>query len=152
MRRKLEEFQVETGDFFNRKPTPAEGTSYRFARLDKKKFPEILFANGKAGEESAAATQAPYYTNSTHLPVNYSTDIFDALDLQDKLQGSYTGGTVLHGYLGEEVTDTKTVRNMVLAITDNYSCLLYTSVGETSIKMLQANQVGRSHGDLRVVC
>ncbi|MDR0816637.1 MAG: ribonucleoside triphosphate reductase [Desulfovibrio sp.] len=127
MRGKLEEFQVETGDFFNLEATPAEGTSYRFALLDKKKFPEILFANGKAGD------QAPYYTNSTHLPVNYSTDIFDVLDLQDKLQGSYTGGTVLHGFLGEEVTDTRTVRNMVRSITDNYSLPYFTLTPTFSI-------------------
>ncbi|MDR2744754.1 MAG: ribonucleoside triphosphate reductase [Desulfovibrio sp.] len=120
MRGRLKRFQEETGDFFNLEATPAEGTSYRLALLDKKKCPGIIFANGKAGDKT------PYYTNSTHLPVDYSTDIFDVLDLQDKLQGSYTGGTVLHGFLGEEVTDTRTVRNMVRAITVNYSLPYFT--------------------------
>ena len=127
MRRRLEEFQEETGDFFNLEATPAEGASYRLALLDRKKFPDIIFANGKAGE------QAPYYTNSTHLPVDHSTDIFDVLDLQDKLQGSYTGGTVLHGFLGEEVGDTRTVRNMVRTITDNYSLPYFTLTPTFSI-------------------
>ncbi|MDR3358434.1 MAG: ribonucleoside triphosphate reductase [Desulfovibrio sp.] len=120
MRGRLQRFQEETGDFFNLEATPAEGTSYRLALLDKKKCPGIIFANGKSGD------RIPYYTNSTHLPVDYSTDIFDVLDLQDKLQGSYTGGTVLHGFLGEEVTDTGVVRNMVRAVTANYSLPYFT--------------------------
>ncbi len=127
MRHKLAQFQEETGDFFNLEATPAEGTSYRLALLDKKKFPEMLFANGQNGD------QIPYYTNSTHLPVDYSTDIFDVLDLQDKLQGSYTGGTVLHGFLGEEISDTRTVRNMVRTITENYSLPYFTLTPTFSI-------------------
>ncbi len=127
MRGRLESFQKETGDFFNLEATPAEGTSFRLALLDRKEFPDIRFANGQAGE------QTPYYTNSTHLPVNYSTDIFDVLDLQDKLQGSYTGGTVLHGFLGEEVTDTQTVRNLVRSITVNYSLPYFTLTPTFSI-------------------
>ncbi len=120
MREKLEAFQEETGDFFNLEATPAEGTSYRLALLDQKKFPAMIFAN------SNKEGQAPYYTNSTHLPVDYSTDIFDVLDLQDDLQTGYTGGTVLHGFLGEEVADTRTVRRLVRTITDNYKLPYFT--------------------------
>jgi ribonucleoside-triphosphate reductase len=127
MRGKLERFQEETGDFFNLEATPAEGASYRLALLDKEKFPDILFANGKCGDHT------PYYTNSTHLPVDYSTDIFDVLDLQDKLQTCYTGGTVLHGFLGEEITDTRAVRNMVRAVTANYSLPYFTLTPTFSI-------------------
>jgi ribonucleoside-triphosphate reductase len=127
MREKLEAFQEESGIFFNLEATPAEGTSHRLALLDKKQFPDILFANGKANGI------APYYTNSTHLPVDYSTDIFDVLDLQDQLQGSYTGGTVLHGFLGEEVADTKTVRNLVRTITTHYKLPYFTLTPTFSI-------------------
>jgi ribonucleoside-triphosphate reductase len=127
MREKLEDFQEKTGHFFNLEATPAEGASYRLALLDKKKFPDMLFANGKTNNA------APYYTNSTHLPVNFSTDIFDVLDLQDKLQGSYTGGTVLHGFLGEEVSDTGTVRNLVRTITTHYKLPYFTLTPTFSI-------------------
>ncbi len=127
MREKLAEFQEETGVFFNLEATPAEGTSYRLAKLDQKKYPNIIFANG----ESSAKT--PYYTNSTHLPVGYSSDIFDVLDLQDKLQASYTGGTVLHGFLGEEVKDTVTVRQIIKTITSNYTLPYFTLTPTFSI-------------------
>ncbi|MCL1889504.1 MAG: ribonucleoside triphosphate reductase, partial [Desulfovibrionaceae bacterium] len=127
MRKKLEAFQEETGNFFNLEATPAEGTSYRLALLDKKRFPEILFANGKANGI------APYYTNSTHLPVDFSSDIFDVLDLQDNLQSSYTGGTVLHGFLGEEVSDTEAVRNLVKTITTQYKLPYFTLTPTFSI-------------------
>jgi ribonucleoside-triphosphate reductase len=120
MRERLESYQQETGDFFNLEATPAEGTSYRLALLDQKRFPDMRFAGGKA------EGKAPYYTNSSHLPVNYSTDIFDVLDLQDRLQGCYTGGTVLHGFLGEEVTDTATVRQLVNTITGHYTLPYFT--------------------------
>ncbi len=127
MREKMEAFQEETGHFFNLEATPAEGTSYRLSLLDKKRFPDMVFANGKANDT------APYYTNSTHLPVDFSTDIFDVLDLQDKLQGSYTGGTVLHGFLGEEVADTRTVRNLVKTITTQYKLPYFTLTPTFSI-------------------
>jgi len=127
MREKLETFQKETGQFFNLEATPAEGTSHRLALLDKERCPGILFANGKANGI------APYYTNSTHLPVDFSTDIFDVLDLQDALQGSYTGGTVLHGFLGEEVSDTGTVRNLVKTITTQYKLPYFTLTPTFSI-------------------
>jgi ribonucleoside-triphosphate reductase len=127
MREKLEAFQEESGIFFNLEATPAEGTSHRLALLDRKQFPDILFANGKANGI------APYYTNSTHLPVDYSTDIFDVLDLQDQLQESYTGGTVLHGFLGEEVADTGAVRNLVRTITTHYKLPYFTLTPTFSI-------------------
>ncbi|MDR2573594.1 MAG: ribonucleoside triphosphate reductase [Desulfovibrio sp.] len=127
MREKLESFQEESGHLFNLEATPAEGASYRLALLDKKQFPGMVFANGKANGI------VPYYTNSTHLPVNFSTDIFDALDLQDNLQGAYTGGTVLHGFLGEEVPDTKIVRNLVKTITAQYKLPYFTLTPTFSI-------------------
>ena len=127
MREKLEVFQEESGHFFNLEATPAEGTSYRLALLDKKQFPDMLFAGGRTNGE------IPYYTNSTHLPVDFSTDIFDVLDLQDNLQGSYTGGTVLHGFLGEEVPDTGTVRNLVKTITSQYKLPYFTLTPTFSI-------------------
>lgn len=120
MREQLERYQEETGHFFNLEATPAEGTSYRLALLDKAAHPGISFA-GNSGMSTT-----PYYTNSTHLPVDYSQDIFDALHLQDDLQCSYTGGTVLHGFLGEAVTDTRTVRNLVRSITGQYKLPYFT--------------------------
>jgi len=129
MRQKLEVFQEETGQLFNLEATPAEGTSYRLALLDQKQFPDMVFANGRHNGQGVA----PYYTNSTHLPVNYSTDIFDSLDLQDNLQNSYTGGTVLHGFLGEEVTDTQTVSHLVKAITSQYKLPYFTLTPTFSI-------------------
>ncbi len=131
MRAVLARFQEETGDFFNLEATPAEGTSYRLALLDKKRFPGMIFASGRAG--GGAGEGAPYYTNSTHLPVDWSTDIFDVLDLQDELQASYTGGTVLHGFLGEEVADTRAVRNLVRAVTANYKLPYFTLTPTFSI-------------------
>ena len=120
MRGLLERYQEETGHFFNLEATPAEGTSYRLALLDKAACPDIRFA-GTSGEGAT-----PYYTNSTHLPVEYSDDIFDVLALQDDLQSSYTGGTVLHGFLGEAVTDTRTVRNLVRSITSQFRLPYFT--------------------------
>lgn len=127
MREKLEVFQEESGHFFNLEATPAEGASYRLALLDKHRFPDMIFANGKANGV------APYYTNSTHLPVDFSTDIFDALDLQDELQSGYTGGTVLHGFLGEEVSDARTVRGLVKSITSQYKLPYFTLTPTFSI-------------------
>ena len=95
MRGKLQDFQEETDHVYNLEAVPCEGTSFRLARIDKKKYPDII----TAGE------RVPYYTNSTQLPVNYTSDIFEALMLQDKLQTKYTGGTVFHVFLGEQVED-----------------------------------------------
>ncbi len=122
IRERLAAIQEETGDFFNLEATPAEGTSFRLARLDQARYPGIKFANSHLNEE----VEAPFYTNSSHLPVNYTDDIFEALDLQDDLQCCYTGGTVLHAFIGEEVTDTRTVRSMVRKITANYRLPYFT--------------------------
>ena len=122
LRSLLEAMQEETGDFFNLEATPAEGTTYRLARLDQERFSDAHFANG----ESEGASSAPFYTNSTHLPVDFSEDIFEALDLQDTLQSRYTGGTVLHGFVGEEIADTRTVRDLVKKITTRYTLPYFT--------------------------
>ncbi len=122
MRGRLEQIQEETGSFFNLEATPAEGTSFRLARLDHKKYPDIHFAN----DEMLSQGHSPFYTNSTHLPVNHSDDIFEVLDLQDRLQSSYTGVTVLHGFIGEEITDTRAVRSLVRKITANYHLPYFT--------------------------
>ena len=118
----LAKFQEETGDFYNLEATPAEGTSYRLARLDQKRYTGINFADNALVAEG----KAPFYTNSTHLPVNFSDDIFEVLDLQDDLQASYTGGTVLHGFIGEEISDTKVVANLVRQITSGYKLPYFT--------------------------
>jgi len=99
MRRRLMEYQEETGNLYNLEATPAEGTSYRLARIDKKKYPDIIVANEKYLSQGAE----PFYTNSTHLPVDYDGDLFEALEHQDKLQTLYTGGTVFHIFLGERL-------------------------------------------------
>lgn len=114
--------QEETGDIFNLEATPAEGTSYRLAMLDKEAFPSILCAN----EDDYSNGAAPYYTNSTQLPVNYTEDLFETLRLQDELQTRYTGGTVLHTYLGEQITDTQVLKNLVRKIAANYRLPYYT--------------------------
>ena len=122
MRERLAQFQEETGNMYNLEATPAEGTSYRLARLDRNRFPGIRFAN----EEGVAGGVEPFYTNSTQLPVNYSDDIFAVLDLQDGLQSRYTGGTVLHVFLGESVADPKSVRTFVRNVCENYSLPYFT--------------------------
>lgn len=110
MRTVMVEYQEQTDDLFNLEATPAEGTGYRLARIDKKNYPGIQ----TAGENE------PYYTNSTHLPVDYTFDVFDALDLQDELQTRYTGGTVFHAFLGESIDDLETCKNLVKSIIHNY--------------------------------
>jgi ribonucleoside-triphosphate reductase len=116
MREMISEIQEETGDIFNLEATPAEGTSYRLSMIDKKMFPRILCAN----EEGCQNGGEPFYTNSTQLPVNYTDDIFETLTLQDQLQTKYTGGTVLHIYLGEEVTDIETVKGLIKKVVTNF--------------------------------
>ncbi len=116
MRDKLEEYQKETNELFNLEATPAEGTGYRLAKIDKNQFPKIQ----TQGEKQ------PYYTNSTHLPVNYTEDIFDALEHQDKLQTLYTGGTVFHGFLGESLDDTQLCKNLVRKIAENFELPYFT--------------------------
>ena len=110
----------ENGDMFNLEATPAEGTSYRLAMLDKKRFPDIICANENGSAEEV------YYTNSTQLPVNYTDDIFETLHLQDELQTKYTGGTVLHIYLGEQIGNITTVKKVVRKIAENYRLPYFT--------------------------
>src|SRR3989344_5297692 len=117
MRDRLVGYQKETENMYNLEATPAEGTAYRLARLDKKAYPDIIVANNDQVKEKLAE---PYYTNSTHLPVNYTNDIFEALDLQDDLQTQYTGGTVLHGFLGERIQDGKSVKALLKKIYAKY--------------------------------
>ncbi|NLO93004.1 MAG: ribonucleoside triphosphate reductase [Clostridiaceae bacterium] len=110
LREIMVEFQQETGNFYNLEATPAEGTSYRLARLDKQRYPDII----TAGQDT------PYYTNSSQLPVGYTDDIFEYVDLQDELQSLYTGGTVQHLYLGESIEDIRIAKNIIRRIFENY--------------------------------
>ena len=121
MGNKLLLFQKETGNFYNLEATPAEGTSYRLALIDKKKYKEIITAGKK---------DRPYYTNSSQLPVNLTDDVFEALDLQDSLQTKYTGGTVLHLFAGEEISDYRSIRTLIRTIFANYS-LPYVTITPT---------------------
>ena len=122
MREKLIEFQKGTGNNYNLEATPAEGTTYRLARLDKAKYPEIIVGN----EDEYIAGAEPFYTNSTQLPVNYSDDVFEALDLQDALQTKYTGGTVLHIFAGERVHDNGSIKTLVKKVCYNYKLPYFT--------------------------
>lgn len=117
MRNRLADYQEETGNLYNLEATPAEGTTYRFAKEDQKRFPGILQAGTKL---------APYYTNSTHLHVGHTDNPLDALDHQDELQTKYTGGTVLHLFLGERLQDWKTARNFVQKVAQNYRLPYFT--------------------------
>jgi len=123
MRDKLLEFQEATGSLYNLEATPGEGCTYRFAKKDKEVYPEIICANEKAVRENGLP---PYYTNSSHLPVGFTNDIFTALDLQDDLQIKYTGGTVLHGFLGERIKDGETTKKLVHKIINNYKLPYFT--------------------------
>lgn len=125
----LSKVQEETGEIFNLEATPAEGTSYRLAMLDKKRYPDINCAN----EDDFQNGASPYYTNSSQLPVNYTDDIFETLRLQDELQAKYTGGTVLHIFLGEQVSDMEAVKSMVRKIAANYKLPYFTLTPTFSI-------------------
>jgi ribonucleoside-triphosphate reductase len=116
MRKKLLEFQKETGNNYNLESTPAEGTSYRLAKIDKTRYPEIVCANDNGSQSKSE----PFYTNSTQLPVNYTDDIFEALDLQDEIQSKYTGGTVFHTYAGERIQNPAAVKTLVHKICTKY--------------------------------
>jgi len=122
MRKRLVEFQEETGNNYNLEATPAEGTSYRLARTDKMKFPEIICANEKDYKNGAE----PFYTNSTHLPVNYTEDIFESLELQDEMQSMYTGGTVIHLYTGEKINSSEGVKKLVRVICQKFKLPYFT--------------------------
>jgi ribonucleoside-triphosphate reductase len=122
IRGRMEEIQEETGDIFNLEATPAEGTSYRLALKDKEKYPKIICAN----EADFKNGKEPFYTNSSQLPVNYTDDIFEALSLQDELQTRYTGGTVFHLFLGEEITDPESTKTLVRKIAENFRLPYFT--------------------------
>ncbi len=122
MRNMISNFQKETGHNYNLEATPAEGTSYRLARLDKQKFDDVKCANQFEYEQGAK----PFYTNSTQLPVNYTDDIFELLDHQDDIQTKYTGGTVVHIFAGERVYDTAVIKNLVKKVCENYRLPYFT--------------------------
>jgi ribonucleoside-triphosphate reductase len=126
MRNILEDFQQETGNIYNLEATPAESTAYRFARIDTIQHPDIITANQEAFKNGAA----PYYTNSSHLPVNYSDDIFEVLTLQDDLQTKYTGGTVLHLFTGEKNMPGLAAKNLIRKITSQFH-LPYITISPT---------------------
>ena len=117
MRDRLSDYQEQYGDLYNLEATPAESTTYRFAKHDKEEFPNIITANENG---------TPYYTNSSHLPVGYTEDVFSALDIQDDLQTLYTSGTVFHAFLGEKLPDWKAAANLVRKIAENYKLPYYT--------------------------
>lgn len=121
MRDRLATYQEETGNNYNLEATPAEGTSYRLALLDQKRFDDMTFANGIGLD-----VQDPYYTNSTHTPVGYTDDIFEILELQDNLQTKYTGGTVIHFFLGERIHDATIVKHLVRKICHTYKLPYFT--------------------------
>jgi ribonucleoside-triphosphate reductase len=121
MRKVLSQFQEETGHIYNLEATPAEGTSYRLAKHDAKLYPGIITSGTK---------DTPYYTNSSQLPVSHTTDLFEALEHQDELQCKYTGGTVLHGFIGERISDWRTAMKIVKRVAENYK-LPYFSITPT---------------------
>jgi ribonucleoside-triphosphate reductase len=116
MRDRLVKYQEQTGDLYNLEASPAESTSYRLAKHDRERYPDII----------TSGVDDVFYTNSTQLPVNYTEDIFEALDLQEELQIRYTGGTVFHGFLGEAVEDWRACRELVRAIAENYRIPYFT--------------------------
>ncbi len=129
IRNHLSKVQEESGEIFNLEATPAEGTSYRLAMLDKRLHPDIICANDTETDNGAA----PYYTNSSQLPVNYTDDIFETLRLQDELQAKYTGGTVMHIFLGEQVSNTDAIKSMIRKIASNYRLPYFTLTPTFSI-------------------
>lgn len=126
MREVLSEFQEETGNIYNLEATPAESTGYRFAKIDTIQYPDMIPANHDACQQGAD----PYYTNSTHLPVNYSDDVFEVLSMQDELQTLYTGGTVMHLFTGETNIPAASAKNLIRKITDNFH-LPYVTISPT---------------------
>lgn len=123
MRDKMMDFQNETNHLYNLEATPAEGVTRRLSKIDKEKYPAIIVANEEAYRERQVS---PYYTNSSQLPVNYTDDVFEALDLQDDVQTKYTGGTVLHIFLGESMPSSESVKNLVKKIAYNYKLPYFT--------------------------
>jgi ribonucleoside-triphosphate reductase len=130
LRERLGDYQIETGNIYNLEATPGEGTSYRLAKIDKGVHPGIKVANEKAVIENKAE---PYYTNSSHLPVEHTEDIFDAMQLQDEFQIKYTGGTVLHGFIGERIQDWEVARDLVRKLAENFRLPYFTLTPTFSI-------------------
>jgi len=129
MRDKLVGFQEQTGNIFNLEATPAEGTSYSLAKLDKAMFTDIICAN----EEEYIHGHEPFYSNSSHLPVQHTNDVFEALDHQDELQSLYTGGTVLHGFIGERINDAEGLKHLIRTICTQYRLPYFTITPTFSI-------------------
>ncbi|HBP01496.1 MAG: Oxygen-sensitive ribonucleoside-triphosphate reductase [Candidatus Moranbacteria bacterium GW2011_GWE1_49_15] len=142
MRERITGYQEETGNLYNLEATPAEGTAYRLARIDQERYKDIVFANDEAVKGQNAD---PYYTNSSQLPVYFTEDIFEALDLQDGLQTKYTGGTVLHGFLGERMWDIEGVKNLVRKIAENYALPYFTLTPTFSICPVHGYIAGEFH-------
>jgi anaerobic ribonucleoside-triphosphate reductase len=130
MRKKLIQFQDETGDIYNLEATPAEGTSYRLARIDKRRHPNIITANERQVQSNHAE---PFYTNSSQLPVDYQGDLFDALEHQEKLQTLYTGGTVFHIFLGERLPSWKSAAELIKKVSENSRLPYFTLTPTFSI-------------------
>ncbi len=130
MREKLMDYQNETNNLYNLEASPAEGATYRFAKKDKELFPEIIVANDELVNTKGVD---PYYTNSTHLPVGFTEDIFEALELQDNLQTKYTGGTVLHGFIGERIKDIESCKKLVKKICESFHLPYFTITPTFSI-------------------
>ena len=145
MRDKMADFQEETDNIFNIEATPAEGTSYRLARVDKTQFPDIRTYNQEVYSNNGGGDVEPYYTNSTQLPVGYTTDVFEALDLQDSLQSKYTGGTVLHMFLGEEEPSPTATKKLVRKVAENYSLPYYTVTPTFSVCPDHGYVAGKHH-------
>ncbi|MBU2474608.1 ribonucleoside triphosphate reductase, partial [Patescibacteria group bacterium] len=130
MRNKMIDYQNTTNHLYNLEATPAEGTTRRLAKNDKNKYPDIITANETAVRNQNAA---PYYTNSSQLPINYTDDVFEALDLQDNIQVKYTGGTVFHAFLGEAMPSAESVKKLVKTITYKYHLPYFTITPTFSI-------------------
>ena len=133
MREKMADYQEETGNIFNLEATPGEGTSYRLPRIDKLNYPDIRIYNQEKYNGGHRDEVEPYYTNSTQLPVGFTDDIFEALDLQDSLQSKYTGGTVLHIFMGEYEPDPEATKKLIRKIAENYTLPYYTITPTFSI-------------------
>ncbi len=142
MRQRIIGYQKETGSLYNLEATPGEGTSHRLAAIDREKYRDIVFANDEAVRKHGAQ---PYYTNSSQLPVGFTDDIFEALELQDKLQTKYTGGTVLHGFLGERIWDVDATKNLVRRIAEKYKLPYFTLTPTFSVCPVHGYIAGEHH-------
>ena len=143
MRERLSDYQEEYGDLYNLEATPAESTSYRLAKHDKERFPDIITASDDT--MNGGSEKTPYYTNSSHLPVGYTDDLFKALDVQDELQTLYTSGTVFHAFLGEKMPNWQSAAKLVKTIAENYKLPYYTLSPTYSICKEHGYLAGETH-------